>query len=57
MHSNYQKLFSFLSELVDFKSDLLNEFEYFIPEAQPNAFWQFLHSLYQCYNKRIPPTR
>jgi hypothetical protein len=51
MHSNFQKLFSLLQQLPEFKSDLLNQYEYFIPEAQPNAFWNLLSDLNGCLCK------
>ncbi len=52
LHSNYQKLFSILQESPDFKSQLTHQYEYFIPEAQPNAFWGLLSSIHTCYCKQ-----
>lgn len=51
LHSNYQKLFALLQEMPEFRSDLLGQYEYFVPEAQPNAFWGLLSSIYTCFVK------
>lgn len=39
----------------DFRSELLNQYEYFIPEAQPNAFWGLLSSIHYCFCREKPP--
>jgi hypothetical protein len=54
LHSNYQKLFALLQESPDFRSELTHQYEYFIPEAQPNAFWGLLSSIHSCYCRQKP---
>lgn len=51
IHSNYQKVFSYLKDLPNFDCELMFHYEYFVPEALENAFWSLLNSCHRCFSK------
>jgi hypothetical protein len=53
VHSNYQKVFSYLNQLPNFESELLFMYEYFVPEALESAFWSLLKSCQSCFQKPL----